>query len=104
MDTIEGHMEAGLVRLIREVIENEFADAPRISASMVADVVYKRRFEPENPAPIQERDAALLTLRKVAARVLKEMFQPDQDAETALRHADALERWGESRGLLKKGE
>ena len=103
MDTIEGHTEADLVQVIRQVIENDLATAPRISAKMVADVAYKR-LDFENTAPIQVRDAALSTFKKLAAQVLREMFQPDQDAETALRHADALVFYAESRGLLKSGK
>ncbi len=53
MDTIEGHTEADLVQVIRQVIENDLATAPRISAKMVADVAYKRLdFENTVPHPL----------------------------------------------------
>ncbi len=44
------------------------------------------------------------TLKEVAAVVLKKLYEPDVDHETAFRHAEELEAWAKSRGLFKPYE
>lgn len=88
---------------VKEVIIKDFATADRISASMIGDVAAKK-LDPKGKLPPDGRDALVQMLKEVAARVLKEMFEPDQgSAEAAFQHADALRFYAESRGLLKKG-
>ncbi len=103
MDVFEQCTRGEIERTIRQVILKELADADRLSGSIVAEAAYKR-FDPKNIASPQMRSIRVSLLKETAAKVLKQLFEPDQgDAETALRHRDALMRYAESRGLLKKG-
>jgi len=89
MGMIEGHTEADLKQGIRQIIVKDLEDADRISASIVTDIAY-RQLGFDNNAPRLVRDATVRKLKILAGAVLKEMFEPDQDAETTQRHADAL--------------
>ena len=89
MGMIEGHTEADLKQGNRQIIVEDLEDADSISASIVTDIAY-RQLGFDNNAPRLVRDATVRKLKILAGAVLKEMFEPDQDAETAQRHADAL--------------
>ncbi len=43
-------------------------------------------------------------MKEVAAVVLKELYDPDVDPETAFRNAEALEAWARSTGRIKPEE
>ncbi len=96
MDMIEGHTESELRKGIKGVIQKYLVDHDTIGATVVAKESY-RRLGFDQTAPRLVRDATTRKLKILAGAVLKEMFEPDQDAETTQRHADALRRYVKSK-------
>ena len=85
MDTPEELMEANAMRILEEIVEqvvDEILPGEWIAPERVADISL-RRIDPTNSTPPISRLGAFYTLRKIAARLLKGRYKP-QDKQMPL--------------------